>query len=51
MHTLEAANYVLLSGLSEDFSPGGSLSDLSEGLLQRGQGGARICRSFCKRIR
>ena len=32
---------------TEDFSPGGSLSGSSEGLLQRGKGGARIYRSFC----
>ena len=35
MHNLKAENYVLLGGLSEDSSPGGSLSDSSEGLLQK----------------
>ena len=34
---------------TEDLSPGGSLSDSSEGLLQRGREGARVYRSFCNK--
>ena len=34
---------------TEDLSPGHSLSDGSEGWLWRGEGGARIYRSFCNR--
>ena len=34
---------------TEDLSPGGSLSDRSEGLPHRGKGGARIQRSFCNK--
>ena len=45
---LKVENYVLFGGLSEDFSPGGSLSGSSEG-LRRGEGGGRINRSFCNR--
>ena len=45
MHNLKVGNYVLFSGFSEDLSPEDSLSDHSEGLLQRGKGGAGIYRS------
>ena len=38
-HDLKAENYVLFGELSEDLSPGGSLSDSSEELLWRGEGG------------
>ena len=51
MHNLKVESYVLFSGHSEDFKPGGSLSDSSEGLLQRGKQGARIYRSFATKIR
>ena len=34
---------------TENVSPGRSLSDSSEGLLQRGRGGTRIHRSFCNK--
>ena len=51
MHHLKVENYVLLDGLAEDLSPGGSLSDSSEGPLLRGEGGARIYRSFCNKDR
>ena len=34
---------------SEDLSPGHSISDNSEGLVQRGKGGARIYRGFCNK--
>ena len=43
MHYLKVEDYVLFSGFTEDLSPGYSLSDSSEGLFQRGMGGARIC--------
>ena len=48
MHYLKVEDYVLFSGFTEDLSPGYSLSDSSEGLLQRGMGGARIYKSFWK---
>ena len=35
-----------LADKTEDLSPGHRISDSSEGLLQRGKGGARIYRSF-----
>ena len=35
---------------TEDLSPGHSISDCSEGPLQRGKGGARIYKSFCNKI-
>ena len=34
---------------TEDLSPGHSISDSSEGLLQRAKGGARIYRNFCNK--
>ena len=34
-------------GQNEDCSPGDSISDSSEKLLQGGKGGARIYRRFC----
>ena len=42
-------NYVLFGRLTENLSLGGSLSDSSETLLQRGKGRARIYRNFCNR--
>ena len=39
MPNLGVENYVLLRGLTEDLSPGCSLSDSFEGLLWRGKGG------------
>ena len=51
MHNLKVENYVLFGGLSEDFKPRSSLSDGSDGLLQGGQGGARIYRSFSTKFR
>ena len=36
---------------AEDFSLEDSLSDRSERLLPRGEGGARIYRGFCKIVR
>ena len=41
MHSLRVENYVLFSGLAEDLNLEDRLSDSSEGLLQRGKGGAR----------
>jgi len=46
MHNLKVESSVLFGGLSEDSSPGGSLSNSSEGLLCKGKGGAKIYRSF-----
>ena len=46
MHNLKVENYVSFSELTEDLSPGNSLSGGSEGLLQRGKGRARIYRSI-----
>ena len=48
-HNLKVENYVLFSRFSEDLSPEDSLSDCSEGLLRRGQGGTRIYRGFCNK--
>ena len=42
MHNLKVENYVLFSEISEALSPEGSLSDSSEGLLQRGKEETRI---------
>ena len=44
MHDLKAENYVLFGGHTVD-----TLSDHSEGLLQRGKGGASIYKSFCNK--
>ena len=43
MNNLKVENFVLFGGIFEDLS----LSDRSEGLLQRDKGGARIYSSFC----
>ena len=49
-HNLKVENYVLFDGQNWELKPTGcSLSDSSEGLLQRGKGGARIFRSFCNK--
>ena len=45
-HKVRAENYVSFGELSEDSSPGSSLSDSSEGLLQRGKGETGIHRGF-----
>ena len=50
-HSLEVEIYVLFGGLPGNLSPGGRLSYLSEGLVQRGKGGARIYRSFAVKDR
>ena len=42
MNNLKVENFVLFGGIFEDLS----LSDRSEGLLQRDKGGARIYSSF-----
>lgn len=44
-------NYILYGRHTEDLSPEHSLSDSSEGLLQRDKGGARIHRDSCKKIK
>ena len=49
MHNLKAENYVLFNGISGDLSPAGGFSHRSEGLLQKGKGGARTYRSFCNK--
>ena len=41
MHNLKVENDALLGGLSEDLNLGGSLSESSEGWLQRGKGGSQ----------
>ena len=46
---LKVESYVFSGGHDGDLSQGGSLSASSEGLLQRGQGGARLCQSFYKK--
>ena len=48
IHNLKVENYVLFGELAEDLSPEGSLSESSVGQLWRGEGGARIYRSFYK---
>ena len=56
MHNLKVESYVLFGELTEDYSPGYSLSNSSEELLQRGNGGARMYMNFllekisCSRI-
>ena len=47
MHNLKAENYVVLSNVTEDYSPGISLLVSSEELFQREKGGTRIYGSFC----
>ena len=42
MQSLKTEYYVLFGRLTKDLSLGYSLSDSSEGLLQRGRGGARM---------
>ena len=49
MHNLKVEDYVLFRKLAEDLSLEDSLSDSTERLLWRGEGGARICRSFCNK--
>ena len=51
VHYLKVENYVSLGRISEDLNPEGSLSDRSEGVLQRGKGGAKMHRSFCNKNR
>ena len=51
MHNLKVENRVLFGRLSEDISPGDSLSESSEGLLGRGEGGTRIYRSFATKTK
>ena len=46
MHNVHIVSSVLFQDLTEDCSPGDSLSDYSEKLLQRGKGGARIYMNF-----
>lgn len=48
-YNLKNENYVLFGGLAENLSPGDNLSGSSEGWLQRGEGGARMLRSFAQR--
>ena len=47
MNNLKGASYVLFGDLTEDYSSGDTLSNISEELFLRGKGGARIYRSFC----
>lgn len=48
---LEVENYVLFYRLDENLSPGGSFSDSSEGLLQRGKGGVGYTGGFGTKIK
>ena len=48
---LKVENYILFNGLSEDLSPGGSISDSFGGLLQKDKGATRICKSFARNTR
>ena len=48
MHNLKVENYVLFGTLLRTIVWEGSLSDSSEGLLQRGDGGARRYRNFLR---
>ena len=50
LHNLKIENYVSFGGFTEDLSPRYGFSDSSEGLFWGGNGGARIYRSFCKKI-
>ena len=46
-HNLKAKNYVLFRVITEDDSQESSLSESSEELLQRGEGGAGYIGVFC----
>ena len=47
MHNVRAVSFICFHRLIEDYSPGDSLSDTSEELIQRDKGGgARICEFF-----
>ena len=45
-HNLKVKSYVSLSEHTKNLSPGGRLSDSSEGLFQRGKEGAKTYGSF-----
>ena len=49
MHNLKVVSSVLFGDLTEEYSLGGSLSDRSEDLLQRGKGEGRIYRNMLHR--
>ena len=49
MHNLKVEDYVLIGSRAEDLSLENNLTYSSEGLLQRGKGGARIHRRFCNK--
>ena len=51
MYHLKVENYILFRGLAENLSLGGSLSDSSQGLLWRSEGGARIYRRSNKQLK
>ena len=48
MHNFRVMSYVLYLGQNVDCSPGGSISDSSETLLQRGCGGRSIYKVLVK---
>ena len=48
MDNFRVMSYVLYLGQNEDCSPGGSISDSSETLLQRGSGGRSIYKVLVK---
>jgi len=47
MHNLNVENYILFRTLLRTIAQEGSLSYSSEGLFQRGKGGARLYKSIC----
>ena len=47
MHNLNGENYILFRTLLRTIAQEGSLSYSSEGLFQRGKGGARLYKSIC----
>ena len=54
MHNLKVESYVLFGGLSEDFGPRHSISDNTEKIVLKregGEGGARRYRRFAPKTR
>ena len=49
MHNLKVENYVLFGRLTKDYSLGYTVSESSEGLLQRGKGRSRDIGVFAER--
>ena len=49
MHNLKVKNYVLFGRLTKDYSLGYTVSETSEGLLQKCKGGSRYIEGFAER--